>query len=178
MAAIRDLIESLNKDFYKKSQFSDLENSFSNVYSAMIDLLCSFLLKCVNEDINDIIEVDSLIKEYKIVLHDCINMIKNYDSIFADKKEYNDTDFIWSIDTDSKYAYDMYDTAIKNVNSKNALKINNMIFSYQMLLRFLNSMLLSHSNYKGKLANVERPLILNIDVVDVEKFLVEYLKEI
>ena len=174
---IRDLIEALDKDFYKKSQFTELENTFSNVCSAIITLLCSFLLKCPTDDINNVInDVDFLIKEYKIVLHDCINIIKNYDSMFTtDKKEYNDKGFIKTIDINSKSIYDMYDTAIKNTNSENTQKINNMIFTYQMLLRFLNNILLSHSNYKGKLVNVEKPLILNIEVVDIEKFLVEYL---
>ena len=175
MEQLKELIKALNKDFYKKSQFTDLENAFFDVYRAIISILNEFLLTPLNEDINDIVDIDSFIKDYKNIVHNCSEMIKRYnDRLTMDKNEHNDTGFINTIDSYSKFIYTTYDAAIRQVNSKTALKINNMIFAYQMLLRFFNNMLLSHSNYKGRLVNVEKPLVLNINVVDVEKFLATY----
>lgn len=175
MDQLKELIKALNKDFYKKSFFSDLENAFFDVYRAIIAVLNEFLLTPLNEDINDVVDIDNFIKEYKVIVHNCLEMIKRYnDRLTMNKNEHNDSGFTNTIDVYSKYIYTTYDVAIRQVNSENALKINNMIFAYQMLLRFFNNMLLSHSNYKGKLVNVEKPLVLNINVVDVEKFLATY----
>lgn len=167
--AIKDLIESLDKESDKESELADLESAFFDVFQSIMSLLNEFLITPVNEDVNN------FIKEYKVVIHSCSEMIRKYNNILTtNENEYNDNGFINVIDIYSKFLYAAYDVAIKNINSENTQKINDMISAYQVLLRFFNNMLQSHSNYKGKLVNVEEPLTLDIDVVDVEKFLADY----
>ena len=173
----KELMKALNKKFYGEIQFPELEDAFLDVYLAITALLDHFLLIPLNEDVNDTVDVDNFILDIKRMMTNCVHMIQHFDTKLTTNKneQYNNTGFIERIDGYSHNIYDTYDIAIKQVNSENALKINNMIFAYQMLLRFFNNMLLNHSNYKGKLVNVKKPLILNIEVVDVEKFLTEYL---
>ena len=174
---LKELMKALTKKFYGESQFPELEDAFLDVYLAITALLDKFLLIPLNEDVNDTIDVNKFISDIKQKMMNCVRMIQSFDTeLTINKNEHNDAGFIEKIDGYSHNIYDTYDIAIKQVNSENALKINNMIFAYQILLRFFNNMLLSHSNYKGKFVNVKKPLVLNIDVVDVEKFLVEYIK--
>lgn len=168
--AIKDLIESLDKDSNKESEFSDLESAFFDVFQSITNVLNAFLITPLNED------VKNFINEYKVIIHSYSEMIRKYNNILtANENEYNDNGFISVIDTYSKFLYAAYDIAIKNINSEDTQKINDMISAYQVLLRFFNNMLLSHSNYKGKLVNVEKSLTLNIEVIDVEKFLADYI---
>lgn len=172
---LKELMKALNKNIYGAPQFSELDDAFLDVYLAITALLDNFLLKPLNEDINNIVDVDNFIQNCKEKMRNCILIIKRTDYLFtANKIDYEDNGLIKEVDSYSDDIYGTYDIIIKNVNSKNALKINSMISAYQILLRFFNNMLLSHSNYKGNLVNVERPLTLNIEVVDVEKFLGEY----
>lgn len=175
---LKELMKALTKKFYGESQFPELKDAFLDVYLAITALLDEFLLIPLNEDVNDTVDVDTFISDIKQAMMNCVRMIQSFDTkLTINKNEhYNDTGFIEEIDSYSHNIYDTYDIAIRQVNSENALKINNIIFAYQILLRFFNNMLLSHSNYKGKFVNVKKPLILNIEVVDVEKFLVEYIK--
>ena len=175
---LKELMKALNKKFYGEFQFPELEDAFLDVYLAITALLDDFLLIPLNEDVNDTVDVDTFIFDIKQAMTNCVHMIQHFDAKLTKNKntQYNNTGFIEKIDGYSHNIYDTYDITIRQVNSENALKINNMIFAYQMLLRFFNNMLLNHSNYKGKLVNVKKPLILNIEVVDVEKFLGEYTK--
>lgn len=174
---LKELMKTLNKKIYGVTQFPELEDAFLDVYLAITALLDNFLIKPLNEDVNDTVDVDNFIQICKEKMRNCILIIKRFDYLLTtNKTEYNDRGLTEEIDSYSDDIYGTYDIIIKNVNPENARKINDMIFAYQILLRFFNNMLLSHNNYKGRLVNVERPLTLNIDVVDVEKFLVEYIK--
>lgn len=167
------IMKTLDRRLYGDSQFQELNDAFLNVYLAIIDILDRFsLIKPLNEDINDVPNIDSLISKYKNALFYCVNRIVELDDLLtASKDPKEDKQIIDKVDNYSKDIYDNYDSIIREVNSETALKINNMIFVYQQLLRFFNNMLLNHSNYKGKLVNVEKPLVLDIYIINGENFL-------
>ena len=171
------IMKTLDRRLYGDSQFQELNDAFLNVYLAITDILDRFsLIKPLNEDINDVPNIGSLINKYKDALFYCVNRIVELDDLLTANKDLKeDKQIIDKVDNYSKDIYDNYDSIIREVNSETALKINNMIFSYQMLLRFFNTMLSSHKNYKGRLVSVEKPLVLDIKVVDVRKFLSDYV---
>lgn len=169
---LKELMKTLNKKFYGESQLPELDGAFLDVYLAITALLDNFLIKPLNEAVNDTVDVDDFIQISKEKMRNCIKIIKRVNYLLTiNKTEYEDSGLIKKVDGYSEDIYDTYDIIIKNLNSENARKINNMIFVYQQLLRFFNNMLLNHSNYKGKLVDVEKPLVLDIYIVDGENFL-------
>lgn len=168
------LIKAIDEALFEKSQFTQLNDAFLSVHNTMLSILYSHtILKPVSNDPKIQSELDEeYLQNYKEAFQLFIDAIEDVDKILSDNAdtEYKDENLIKKMNEFNYNTHREYGLALQCVDDETTHKLSSLMFVYQLLFRFFNNTLSSHSNYKGKLVD-EEPLIFDADVADIKDFI-------
>lgn len=168
------LIKAIDEALFEKSKFAQLNDAFLAVHNTMLSILYSHtLLKAESNNAEVQSELDDkYLQDYKEAFQLFIDAIEDVDKILSDNADtdYEDESLVKKINEFNYNTHREYGVALQCVDDETAHKLSSLMFVYQLLFRFFNNTLSSHSNYKGKLVD-EEPLIFNADVADIKDFI-------
>lgn len=168
------LIKAIDEALFEKSKFTQLNDAFLAVHNTMLSILYSHtLLKAesnnaeVQKDLDD-----EYLQNYKEAFQLFIDAIEDVDKILSDNADtdYEDESLIKKINEFNYNTHREFGVALQCVDDETAHTLSSLMFVYQLLFRFFNNTLSSHSNYKGKLVD-EEPLIFTADDIDIKEFI-------
>lgn len=168
------LIKAIDEALFEKSQFTQLNDAFLAVHNTMLSILYSHtLLKAESSDAEIQKDLDDeYLQNYKEAFQLFIDAIEDVDKILSDNvdTDYEDESLVKKINEFNYNTHREFGIALQCVDDETAHKLSSLMFVYQLLFRFFNNTLSSHSNYKGKLVD-EEPLIFDVDVDDLKEFI-------